>query len=216
VEPDKWLNSPNHPFVPVSINHVNLNRAILLLLLCSRIKFSIKHWWHQYEQTNNHISPQIIVHKNDHDIWHMHNADRNNLRQQHKCDRVKSLNHLLWCIIICTSCFIIVWYIDYRQNKGGSTPYVKIYTAIKFASFVLTDYSLVDIDLWLFVGWYWLILTCDYSLVDIGWYWPVIIRWLILVDIYHYCLSFVSYFNDNVMFFEWDRIYSYIVYSYLW
>ena len=38
VEPDKWLNSPNHPFVPVSINHVNFNRAILLLLLCSRIK----------------------------------------------------------------------------------------------------------------------------------------------------------------------------------
>jgi hypothetical protein len=38
------------------------------------------------------------------------------------------------------------------------------------------DYSLVDIDLWLFVGWYWLILTCDYSLVDIGWYLPLLFK----------------------------------------
>jgi hypothetical protein len=40
VEPDKWLTpqTPNHNVVLVSINHVNFNRAILLLLLCSRIK----------------------------------------------------------------------------------------------------------------------------------------------------------------------------------
>jgi hypothetical protein len=124
----------------------------------------LKQWLHQYEQTNNHISPQIIVHKNDHDIWHMHNADINSLRQSHKCDRVKSLNHLLWSI---SSIFYIFW-----------------------CRHICT--SCVDINLWLFVGWYWpviirwLILTCDYSLVDInlwlfvGWYWPVIIRWLIL------------------------------------
>ena len=37
----------------------------------------------QYQPSNNHISPQITVHRNDHDIWHMHNADRNSLRQSH-------------------------------------------------------------------------------------------------------------------------------------
>ena len=47
---------------------------------------------------NTHISPQISVRKNAHHIWHLHNGDWNSLRELHKCDRVKSLNHLLWSI----------------------------------------------------------------------------------------------------------------------